>query len=63
MNISYGAYAVKNIPISPFDGNDVGVYKGIKLIRGFNSLSDDYAYTNAMEYAQNLNQRDQENEA
>jgi hypothetical protein len=40
------------------DANDVQVQRFIafewKMVRGFNSLSDDYAYTNAKEYARKL---------
>jgi hypothetical protein len=44
---------------NPFDdANDVQVQRFLdfewKMVRGYNSMSDDYAYTNAKEYAQRL---------
>ena len=45
-----------NDPIE--DANDVQVQRFLdfewKMVRGFNSMSDDYAYTNAKEYAHKL---------
>lgn len=48
-------YEVRKTGKSPFDGCDIAVYQGDQFIRGFNSLSDDWAFTNAREYADERN--------
>ena len=36
---------------SPFEGCDIEIWHGDQCLRGFNSLSNDYAWTAATEYA------------
>lgn len=52
-------YEVKSTGVSAYKGNDLGVYniETGELIKGFNSLSNDYAYTVAYEYKHMLDKQ------
>ena len=47
---------VRRIDQDPRKGDDIGVFIGETLLRTFNSLSDDYAYVNAGDYAKQVNE-------
>ena len=43
-------YKIESIKGAKMGHPDLGVYKNGKLIRTFNTVSDDYAYQNAREF-------------
>lgn len=52
VNKDYGrGVKVMYIPNAKFGHDDIGVYQHGKLIKSFNSLSDNFAHTNAGSYA------------
>lgn len=61
-NYGFGV-VVKPIEGAGFAEDDIGVYVHGKLVRKFNSLSDDYAYTNANECALRLSKQEQYKDA
>ena len=48
---------VEDIPGAEFGFDDIGVYDKGELVRSFNSLSDDYALTNAFQFARDYAKR------
>lgn len=55
-------YTVNYTGISAYEGDDIGVFYDDQLIKGFNTLSDDYAYTNAVEYKRKIERRESNQE-
>jgi len=49
---------IQTIAVDPHVANDIGVYVNGQLIKSFNSLSDDYAMTNACTFKEKYNDND-----
>jgi hypothetical protein len=54
MKVDYGYGVTREDIDAAFGFDDIGVYQDGKLVKSFNSLSDDYASTNAAGYARQL---------
>lgn len=58
INNNPGIAVVRKTGQDPFNGDDLGVYLGNECVRTFNTLSDDYAHTNAQVYADQVNRNE-----